>query len=148
TTGAKRTMIFPVTLSQPAYASTVTVRYSFDVLPFDGDTSEPANAVVGLKCNPGVDVVAPSGVITFKPPTSNVAPYTPTTKAINVKVCPDARQDFEQRFVVRLDSVTGTDFNTTWVLGNAIGYGTIFDDDPDNGLTANIGDSSAWEGNI
>jgi probable HAF family extracellular repeat protein len=124
-TGKARTLQFPVTLSEPSTA-TVSVDYA---LVADGSASA------------GSDFVAASGTVTFT--RNSRTGLTPTTRFISAKTLPNVAPDGDRTFHVVLSNPTGY-----YSLGNAIGTGTILDDDPPGPLEVGIGDASGWEGQL
>jgi hypothetical protein len=114
---------FPVTLSVPA-TSTVTVAYS----------------TVAGSAKGGIDFVAKSGTLNFVP--STTTGVSPVEQFVTVPVLADRAADGTETFSVDLANATGG-----YVLANAVGTGTVFEEaSAVGGVQANIGDASVYEG--
>ena len=119
-----RTLVFPVTLSQPGTAN-VTVRYDVTGVTATGGTAPGA----------GVDFKVKSGTLTFATGTSGL---TAALKTVSVTVYGDTEGEGDETFAITLSNPTGA-----YVLGRSSGTGTIFNDDGIvAGPTAGIGDVS------
>jgi chitinase len=117
------TIRFPVTLSVPA-SSTVTVAYA----------TTAGSAVAGK------DYVARSGTLSLIP--SKTTGLTPIEAIVAVAVLPDKSTDGTETFSLTLSNPTGG-----YILGNATGTGTIYDEATGlAGVQVNIGDASLYEG--
>ncbi len=82
-----------------------------------------------------------TGTVTFK--RNSRTGLTSTSRFINAKILPNAAADGDRTFHVVLSNPTGY-----YSLGDAIGTGTILDDDPPGPLAVGIGDASGWEGHL
>lgn len=121
--GTRRKVTFSVTLSEP---STTAVDVAYKIVP-------------GTAGSPG-DVDARSGaqrILKFQLPTADL---TATTKYVTVLTQPDALPEGDESFTVQLQSVSAG-----YVIGDAVGTGTIADDDQPNAGIA-IADALAYEG--
>jgi hypothetical protein len=84
------------------------------------------------------DRLGKAGSITFKPPANSA--FTVPIKFVTVKVNPDLSSEGDETFSVVLSNPNGA------VIGDAIGAGTVLDDDPGVGQRVGIGDASVREG--
>lgn len=126
-----RNLVFAVTLSE-ASGSTVTVDYVIT-----GD-----DAVGGNAKTPNVDFNNKNGAtktLTFKKPLT-VKP-TPVVTYVSVPVYPDTNDEDDESFSVTLSNATAG-----YAIGDAVGTGTIIDDDPGSGTRVSVGSASISEG--
>ena len=124
--GAGRTVQFAVTLSDPA-TTEVTVPYSITA------------SVNQAAATSGSEFRAKSGTIRFKPTASG---FTATTKYVATIVYPDATEESDETFVVKLGAPTGG-----YSLGTSIVTARILDDDPAPATPAvSAADAGIWEG--
>lgn len=112
-TGANSTFVFPVTLSA-ASASTVTVDYATS----DGPGANPATGVPLGSTNSNGDYYSASGTLTF--------PAGTTTENIDITVIGDTTVEPDETFSVTLSQPSNAN------LGQAVGTGTILNDDTSN----------------
>jgi hypothetical protein len=121
-----RSLLFPVTLSEPA-STTVTVEY----------TVSDGTAVGGSKPGTTTDYKKKSGALIFTP--NARTGKTPVEKFVSIPVFADTASEADETLYVALSSVTGSDF----ILGRDVASGTILNDDgivPS--VTLGIGDAS------
>ena len=124
--------MFSVTLSEPS-ASTVTVDY----------TIAGVDAVGGNVKTLNVDFNDKNGAtktLTFKKPLSEKP--TPVVKYVSVPVYPDSTDESDETLSVTLSNATAG-----YAIGDAVGTGTIIDDDPGSGTVVSVGGASIHEGN-
>ena len=129
---ASRTLLFPVTLSQPP-AGPVTVSY----------TISGSTATGGTRHSAGVDFNDGGGAtrtLTFSAP--QAGGVVPTLEDVPVKVYSDTIVEPDEQLTVTLTSV-GAGFQ----LGRSVGVGTIFNDDGiSSGTTIGVGDGAVVRG--
>jgi probable HAF family extracellular repeat protein len=123
--GKSRRLRFSVTMSEP---STTPVSVDYAVVGH-GSAAEDS------------DFIAASGTVNFvvRPGTG----LTTTTRFVSARIVPDVEIEGDETFDVILSNPTGH-----FGLGQAIGTGTILDDDPSGPLSVGIGDASGWEGHL
>jgi lysophospholipase L1-like esterase len=127
--GETRSLKLDITLSEPA---TTTVKITYVVNPLylfpPGDFATA-----------GSDYVAKSGTLTFTPNAGTG--LTPVEKTLAVVINGDTTVEPDESFVVLIGSPTGGA-----VVDNAIGYGTIIDDDAGATPSVGIGDVNVFDG--
>ena len=122
-----RTLIFPVSLPVPS-AATVTVRYLISGV----------DAVGGTLRTPDVDFGSKGSIertLTFRP--------GQVFRTISVTVYGDTRLETDESLTVTLSSPTGG-----VAISDAIGVGTIRDDDGVAGVQLAVGDAAIIEGDV
>ena len=124
-TSTARTLIFAVTLDEPATAN-VSVQYR----------------IVAGTATAGVDVDTARGAARTLLFRTGASGRTPVMRRVVVKILPDVLAEPDETFTVELTNPSGA------TIARATGLGTIRNDDPiAGGVHANIGDGSVVEGN-
>jgi IPT/TIG domain/Calx-beta domain len=119
-------MQLPVTLSEPAWQSTVTVQY----------TVTGSSATGGTAQGPGVDFKLKSGTLTFTSPPGGE--LTPIRAFVTLLIFGDTTVEPDETLTVSLSNPTGG-----YVLGRSSGTGTILNDDGvASGPTVGVGDAA------
>lgn len=122
--GARRVLLFPVSLSAPATAP-VSVSYSLA----DGTAIAPGDYSTFAGTKP----------LNFAASTDA---STPVVRYVSVPVAPDVLSEPNETFTITLSAPTGGS-----TLGRAVGTGRILNDDPGTGAQISIGAGAIVEGN-